>query len=153
MYDDSQDEMAHLTVDLVLFARVGVKLYVLLVTRKWDPFEGFLAFPGGHVKIGEDTNVAAQRELFEETGVTANSLVEFGAYTAPGRDSRGRTVTVVYTWTLDSCETTTAGDDASEAQWYPVSEMLTDDGCARLAFDHAQILNDVATVFIHGIAL
>ena len=36
--------------------------------------DGFYDFPGGAIEIGEEIEVAAKRELFEETNITANSL-------------------------------------------------------------------------------
>lgn len=42
--------------------------------------DGFLDFPGGAIEIGEEIEVAAKRELFEETGVVANSLELFKVY-------------------------------------------------------------------------
>jgi len=38
------------------------------------------AYHGGHVEIGEIVEEAAKRELFEETGLTANSLELFGVF-------------------------------------------------------------------------
>lgn len=42
--------------------------------------DGFLDFPGGAIEIGEEIEVAAKRELFEETGVVANTLELFKVY-------------------------------------------------------------------------
>ncbi|MBY9003883.1 MAG: NUDIX hydrolase [Candidatus Lokiarchaeota archaeon] len=41
---------------------------LLLVKRKFDPDAGYWAIPGGHLELGERTEVAAEREGFEETG-------------------------------------------------------------------------------------
>ncbi len=51
---------------------VGVLLirdnHLLLVKRKFDPDAGFWSIPGGHLDLGEEIEVAAGREAFEETG-------------------------------------------------------------------------------------
>ena len=41
---------------------------LLLIKRKFDPDAGYWAIPGGHLELGERTEVAAEREGFEETG-------------------------------------------------------------------------------------
>ena len=49
---------------------------VLLIRDKWMNGEGF-KIPGGYVDLGESLALAAQREVFEETGIQAtfNSIV------------------------------------------------------------------------------
>ncbi len=42
---------------------------VLLVQRKNTPAAGQWAIPGGRVKLGETLKNAAEREVFEETGI------------------------------------------------------------------------------------
>ena len=44
---------------------------VLLVERSKPPRAGLWSLPGGHIEPGESAAAAAQRELAEETGVTA----------------------------------------------------------------------------------
>lgn len=61
-----------------------------------------------------------------------------GAYDAPGRDPRGRYVTVAYTATLPVTVPLTAGDDATAARWWPL------DALPDLAFDHAEIVANAA---------
>ncbi|MGW8398740.1 NUDIX domain-containing protein [Streptomyces lydicus] len=124
--------MIRYTADVVLLA-AG---HVLLIERGWDPFEGCWALPGGHVDIGETSLAAAARELEEETGITvpADELRQVGAFDAPGRDPRGRYVSVAYTATLPTPVTPKAGDDATAARWWPL------DALPALAFDHADIL-------------
>ncbi|MFI1510228.1 NUDIX domain-containing protein [Streptomyces sp. NPDC020597] len=126
------DETIRYTADVVLLA-AG---HVLLIERGWDPFEGCWALPGGHVDTGETSLAAAARELEEETGITvsADDLRQVGAFDDPGRDPRGRYVSVAYTATLPVPVRPTAGDDATAARWWPLNAL------PDLAFDHADIL-------------
>jgi len=45
---------------------------LLVVRRDIPPARGRLALPGGYIDIGETWQTAAVRELFEETGLTAD---------------------------------------------------------------------------------
>nr|BAK19846.1 hypothetical protein [Streptomyces rochei] len=128
------DETIHYTADVVLLA-AG---HVLLIERGWDPFKGSWALPGGHVDKGETSLAAGSRELKEETGISvpAADLRQMGAYDAPGRDPRGRYVSVAYTATLPALVEPTAGDDATGARWWPLAAL------PNLAFDHAEIVAD-----------
>lgn len=112
---------------------------VLLIERGWAPFEGRWALPGGHVDKGETSRAAAARELAEETSVEVDpaALKQLGVYDEPGRDPRGRYVTVAYTLIVDRV-VPAAGDDARAAGWFPLNEL------PELAFDHADILGDLA---------
>ncbi|MFJ1597882.1 NUDIX domain-containing protein [Streptomyces sp. NPDC088261] len=125
-------ETIRLTADVVLIANG----HVLLIERGWDPFEGMWALPGGHVDAGETSLTAAARELAEETGiaVTTADLRQVGTFDAPGRDPRGRYVTVAYAATLPRPVQPSAGDDAAAARWWPL------DALPVLAFDHAAIV-------------
>lgn len=132
---------AHLTVDMVLLAVHNDTLHVLLIKRGWPPFEGAWALPGGYVDEGETFDTAARRELQEETNLVApEHLARVDVYGDPGRDPRGRVVSVAYVAVLPTMPTPTAGDDAREAQWTPVADVLAvPEG---LAFDHHRILTD-----------
>ncbi len=129
------------TVDLVVLTVRDDRLQVLTVRRGEEPFAGQWALPGGFLQPDEDLPTAAARELLEETGVAADRfhLEQLASYGAPDRDPRMRTVTVAYVALAADLPTPTAGSDAAEAAWQPVTRLTAADS---LAFDHATILRD-----------
>src|SRR5204863_1444911 len=88
------------TVDLVVVTREQ-QPRVLLIRRKHEPFAGMWAIPGGFVDMEETLEAAARRELFEETGVRTSRLQQLHTFGDPGRDPRGRTISVVYLALVD----------------------------------------------------
>ena len=123
------------TVDLVIFALRDWELQVLLIRRGVAPFEGRWALPGGFVRDGESLEDAARRELEEETGVRDVYLEQLFTFGDPGRDPRGRIVTVAYYALLTGeAAPLKAGTDAGAAAWTPARKH------APLAFDHDRIL-------------
>lgn len=131
------------TVDLVVFTIVDSALHVLLVERGEKPHKGQLALPGGFVRIEEDLQRAAYRELAEETGITSEvgHLEQLRSYGRPERDPRMRTVSVAYLALAPGLPEPVAGTDAATARWVPVGELLAGEH-GPLAFDHGQILDD-----------
>ena len=140
-YDPSQYPAFAVTVDVVILTMADGLLQVLLVRRGEAPFEGMWAVPGGFKRPDETLDEAAKRELREETGVDAASLLaQFGAYGDPGRDPRMNVVTVAYVAVLRDVGSVVAGSDAEDASLIPVSAVLN--GFIELAFDHVQIVRD-----------
>ena len=128
-------EGLRVTVDIVIFTVRDRALQVLLVKRGVPPFQGQHAIPGGFIHEGESLEEAALRELREETGVRNVYLEQLYSFGDPGRDPRGRVITVAYFALLASHKLTImAGSDAAEAGWFPASNL------PPLAFDHQRIL-------------
>ncbi len=140
-YDPSQFPAFAVTVDIVILTMSEGELHVLLVRRGEAPFHGMWAIPGGFKRPTETLDEAAKRELREETGVDAASLLtQFGAYGDPERDPRMNVVTVAYLAVLRDIGAIVAGTDAEDASLVPVSDVLNVK--IDLAFDHLQILRD-----------
>jgi len=140
-YDPSQFPPFAVTVDVVVLTMSEGLLHVLLVCRGEAPFEGMWAIPGGFKRPTETLDEAARRELVEETGVDAASLLtQFGAYGDPQRDPRMNVVTIAYLAVLRDVGAVAGGSDAAAAALIPVSDVLK--GKVDLAFDHMQIVRD-----------
>ena len=122
------------TVDIVLFTIRDRKLHLLLIKRLAKPFENRYALPGGFVHEDESLDAAATRELREETGVDRVYLEQLYTFGDPKRDPRGRVVTVAYYALVPHNQSLQAGTDASDAAWFPVTDL------PPLAFDHRKIV-------------
>jgi 8-oxo-dGTP diphosphatase len=132
-----------LTVDLVILTLRDASLHVLLVQRGAEPYAGLMALPGGFLRDeAEPILTAARRELCEETGLDAGMLhlEQFGVYGDPGRDPRGRVVSVAHLAIMPRLPDPVAGTDAAGARWARADEVLG--GQLGLAFDHQHIVND-----------
>jgi 8-oxo-dGTP diphosphatase len=130
-------------VDLVILTLRESKLHVLLVERGIDPYRGDQALPGGFLNnSGEGLLAAAHRELREEANLDGSRLhlEQLGAYGDPGRDPRGRIVSVAYLAIAPGLPEPVAGTDAVGAGWVPVEHVTS--GRVKLAFDHHRILVD-----------
>ena len=113
---------------------------IVLIKRKFAPYQGHYALPGGFVDVGETVEDACRREAKEETNLTLTDIVLIGVYSDPKRDPRGHSVTVAYYAENDLADLK-AGDDAAEA------EIVTNWRDLEIGFDHAQILREAALKF------
>jgi 8-oxo-dGTP diphosphatase len=140
-YDPSRFPAFAVTVDVVVLTMFEGVLQVLLVSRGEAPFKGMWAIPGGFKRPSETLDEAAKRELTEETGVDAASLLtQFGAYGDPERDPRMNVVTIAYLAVVRDVGAIVSGTDAAAAALTPVSDVLNQK--LDLAFDHVRILHD-----------
>ena len=139
-YDPNRYERPSVTVDVVIFSLLDNDLQVLLVKRKYAPFAGFWAIPGGFVRLDESLEDAAARELAEETGVTGVFIEQLYTFGNPHRDPRTRVITVAYFALVPhDAINHRPGDDASEIGWFSMNHL------PELAFDHQEILDYART--------
>ncbi|MFF2957174.1 NUDIX domain-containing protein [Kitasatospora sp. NPDC057965] len=140
--DSAEVEASWVTVDLAIFTIREGRLMVLLVERGREPFLGRPALPGGYVRKNETLREGALRELWEEARIDGGRLhlEQLGAFGDPGRDPRGRVVTIAFLALGPDLPVPVGGTDARTAYWASVSELA--DGARELAFDHSVILAD-----------
>jgi 8-oxo-dGTP diphosphatase len=122
-----------LTVDAVIIKKGSV----VLVKRKNFPFKDFWALPGGFVEYGETVELAALREVKEETGLEVELDGLVGVYSDPNRDPRGHIVSVCFLGHIIGGNLV-ADTDAEDAKCFKLDEISD----IELAFDHQNILED-----------
>ncbi|VFM95648.1 MAG: ADP-ribose pyrophosphatase [Candidatus Kentron sp. G] len=99
---------------------------VLLVRRSQPPNQGLWAIPGGRIRLGETLRMAAEREIWEETGVRVLARHPIYIFDVIDRDEEGR---VRYHYVITDlladylAGSPTAGDDALEARWITSEEL------------------------------
>jgi ADP-ribose pyrophosphatase YjhB (NUDIX family) len=94
---------------------------VLLVQRAKPPL-GLWSLPGGHVEFGETAVAAAERELREESGITADLTMFVGLYEIIREKPLFHYAIACYGGRWRSGEAQ-ASSDALEARWLAPSEL------------------------------
>lgn len=136
------------TVDIIIFTVQDEQLKLLLIKRGIEPYLNKWALPGGFLQIAdnESLEIAAARELEEETGVKNIFLKQLATFGEPNRDPRERVISVAYYAIMPSEELDIkAGSDASDACWFNYLEL------PELAFDHDKIIKQAHETIISNI--
>lgn len=132
------------TVDIALFSIIDGELGVMLIQRAEEPYKDCWALPGGYIDVvtDEDAQMAAKRELEEETGLKNIYLEQLYTFTKKGRDPREglanrecRIFSVAHFALIDHLKVNAiAGSDAKKVAWYKLSQL------PDLSFDHGEII-------------
>src|ERR671930_828030 len=134
---------AIVAVDVVLFtlrptARLEDAWQVLLVRRDEPAFAGKWSLPGVLVRAEETFDAAARRALQAKAGLDARNwyLEQLGTFGGPGRDSRGRVVSVAHVALVRSDDVDLVrGSGIRSIDWVPVRNLAAE----SLVFDHADM--------------
>jgi len=118
------------------------KQKVILIRRKYWPFAGKYALPGGFIKHNEDAEQAIIREVREETHLSVEVVKKIGTYDKEGRDPRGRIISTAFKCRVKDLSKMAEGDDAALVEAIPIEKIKKMD----LAFDHKQILKDAGVL-------
>lgn len=120
------------TTDVVIYDQ---EQGIVIIKRRNNPL-GY-ALPGGFIDEGEQAEVAARREMKEETGLNVRLKGLLGVYSTPHRDPRQHTLTVVFVGEPIDINQLKAGDDAAQAQFYQLDNLPS-----PIVFDHSRIIDD-----------
>lgn len=152
MYVENKHELNHrISTDCVIFGFDFTQLKVLLIERSIEGIEKpMLTLPGDLIYEEEDLDVAANRILFELTGLRDIFLEQVGAMGDPNRLSKEsdklwlkavrqepdvRVITVAYYSLVNMNDyAPQASSFAKSASWFPLNDIT------ELAFDHFDIL-------------
>lgn len=123
-----------LAIDLVVLGYRLNELSVLLLNRKEEPFKGGWTLPGAFLQIEERFADTCSRILRTKLGLDDLYLEQLYSFDDPGRDPRGRVISVCYYALVNPTRLQiTAGTMANDARWVNVNKM------PELGFDHRQI--------------
>ncbi len=126
---------AVIATDTIIFSLREKELKVLLIKMKKEPFQNCWAAPGGLVRGDESLNDAANRNLYETTGVKDVYLEQLYTFGRVDRDPFGRVVSVAYFALINHSETELTTTDAYEAvRWFSVNRL------PKLAYDHDEMV-------------
>lgn len=123
------------TVDAIIIDS-ETKSRILLINRLNEPYKNSWALPGGFIEMDETLLDSVIRETLEETSLSGIEFNQFRTYGDPGRDPRGRNITVVFYGFCDNIDKAAAGDDAKSLQWFNLNNL------PELGFDHQQVIED-----------
>jgi 8-oxo-dGTP diphosphatase len=130
------------TVDIIIELLDRPHRPIILIERRYPPL-GW-AIPGGFVDYGESVETAARREAKEELSLEVELIEQFHVYSAPQRDERQHTISIVFIATAQG--EPQAADDAKNLGIFQLWEIPP-----RLCFDHDQILRDYWRYRYYGI--
>jgi 8-oxo-dGTP diphosphatase len=121
------------TVDAIIEDKKG---NIVLIKRKYPPFQGFYALPGGFIEKGEKPKQALLREVKEETNINVKIIEKIGVFDEEGRDPRGSIHSTVYKCLVDDISNIRSGDDSEEVKIIS-KESLRE---LKLVFDHKKMI-------------
>jgi 8-oxo-dGTP diphosphatase len=134
------DQRVSLAVSTVIFAlrphpETGLStLWLPLVRRIREPYEGQWALPGGPLEADEDLASSARHTLERTTGLTPNYLEQLYAFGNVDRSPDDRVVSIVY-WALVQPHEVARAVDGENVEWFVADEL------PPLAFDHSEIVD------------
>lgn len=155
----------HISVDCVVIGFDGKQLKVLLVKRNWEEDGRFLndmKLPGSLIYMDEDLNEAAERVLYELTGIKDVSLTQFKAFGSKNRTNNPedilwleratqskveRIVTIAYFSMVKIDRALSKNIDELQANWIAMDEV------EKLAFDHNLIIKEAMTHIRHFVEI
>ncbi len=124
-------------VDSIIFGfnENDTELKLLLLKRKFEPAKGKWSLMGGFVTENESLDMAAERIVFQLTGLKDVYMEQLYAFGEPERDPGGRIISVSYFSLIKINDHDRELVKQYDAFWIPLSEL------PDLIFDHNEMVN------------
>lgn len=135
-----QHHRHYVSVDCSIFGYEENELKLLLYPRGFEPELGKWSLMGGFVLENESLEDAANRILYQTTGLHNIILRRASAFSEPGRDPGARVISVTYVALIRIDLYDKALAKEKGAQWWPVNNL------PPLIFDHHAMIENALEV-------
>jgi ADP-ribose pyrophosphatase YjhB (NUDIX family) len=120
----------HVAVDCIIFGFDRQELKLLCIKRNFEPEKGKWSLMGGFLEEEEDIDDAAERVLYQLTGLKGIYLEQLQAYGECDRDPAGRVISIAYYALIDSVRFDKQISRTYDARWFSLDHLPS------LVFDH-----------------
>jgi ADP-ribose pyrophosphatase YjhB (NUDIX family) len=131
----SGENQYFMAVDCIIFGFEDSELKLLIINRILEPEKGKWSLMGGFVKPDETLDHAANRVLFDLTGLENIYLNQLITHSGIDRDSWARVFSTSYYALIKVQDLDPSRVELSHAKWCPISQL------PRLIFDHNNMVD------------
>lgn len=118
-----EHQKIYLSVDCIIFGFDDNKLKILIGRRQMDPGRGEWSLYGGFVRNDESVDEAANRTLYELTGMRDVYMRQVGAFGSVNRDPGERVVSVAYYALIKVKDYDEKLQKTHEVEWVDIEKM------------------------------
>lgn len=131
----SEHSKVWVSVDCIIFGFEGNQLKLLIGKRQMDPGRGEWSLYGGFVNQNENLEDAANRVLYNLTGLRKLYMKQVGAFGAIDRDPGERVISIAYCALINVKDYDDSLREKYGLEWFTLNEM------PKLYSDHNEMIN------------
>ncbi|MFI1773147.1 NUDIX hydrolase [Thalassobellus citreus] len=132
IYEETQK--LKLAVDCIIFGFNNNRLELLLIHRGFEPEKGKWSLIGGFIGNDEDLDEAANRVLYNLSGLQNIYMEQVRTWGKANRDTSGRVISTTYSAMILKSEYDEEKVSAYNTKWFPI------DALPELVFDHKDMV-------------
>jgi ADP-ribose pyrophosphatase YjhB (NUDIX family) len=122
-------------VDCIIFGFHENEVKLLLIKRKFEPCRGEWSLMGGFLKRRESIDQAAERVLFDLTGLKDIYMEQIGVFGKADRDPGEQVLSTAYYALMNIHDYDSRLAEVHNAVWVPLNDL------PPLIFDHQEMVN------------
>lgn len=111
------------SVDCIVLGFENKKLQLLVGKRKVEPYSGKLSLYGGFVRENESLKEAANRVLFQCTGIHDIYMRQVGAFGETDRDPGDRVISIAYCALINVSDYDNKLLEENDLQWVDINKL------------------------------